>query len=102
MWKKINDICSKRSYNNSNLIPMKQWKTHFQNLLSKEEQTYNFTYKQNKDALMDAPINCQEVKKVLRNLKIAKAAGMDLICNEFLKYGSDTLVLPLVQLLIKL
>ena len=33
----------------------------------------------------------------LKSLKNSKAAGIDLIGNEFLKYGTDILILPMVR-----
>lgn len=42
---------------------------------------------------MDDPISEQEVRDAIRNLKNGKAAGIDEICGEFLKY-SENLILP--------
>ena len=51
---------------------------------------------------LNSPITCKEVKLILKKLKNNKSAGLDLICNEFLKYGSNCLTLPLVKLFNKI
>jgi hypothetical protein len=38
------------------------------------------------------------VRKALKSLKNTKSGGLDLILNEFLKYGAHSLILPLVKL----
>lgn len=48
------------------------------------------------------PFSCREVRSALKALKNSKAAGIDLIKNEFLKYGADVMLLPLVKLFNKI
>ena len=50
------------------------------------------------DQDLNKPFSCKELKLALKSLKNSKAAGIDLIRNEFLKYGADILLLPLVKL----
>ena len=38
------------------------------------------------------------MRKALKSLKNTKSGGLDLILNEFLKYGAHSLILPLVKL----
>jgi hypothetical protein len=38
------------------------------------------------------------VRKALKSLKNNKSGGLDLIRNEFLKYGAHRLIFPLVKL----
>jgi hypothetical protein len=42
------------------------------------------------------------VRKALKSLKNTKSGGLDLILNEFLKYGAHSLILPLVKLFNKI
>ncbi|CAC5407112.1 unnamed protein product [Mytilus coruscus] len=47
---------------------------------------------------LNSPISCKEVRKGLKSLKNNKSGCLDLILNEFLKYGANSLILPLVKL----
>ena len=49
---------------------------------------------------MNSPITCKEVK--IQKLKNGKSAGLDCICNEFLKHGSNILTLSTVKLFNKI
>ena len=51
---------------------------------------------------MNSSITCKEVKIAIKKLKNDKSAGLDLICNEFLKHGSNILTLPIVKLFNKI
>ena len=42
------------------------------------------------------------MRKALKSLKNTKSGGLDLILNEYLKYGAHSLILPLVKLFNKL
>lgn len=42
------------------------------------------------------------MRKALKSLKNTKSGGLDLILNEFLKYGAHSLILPLVKLFNKI
>ena len=50
------------------------------------------------DQNLNKPFSCKELKLALKSLKNSKAAGNDLIRNEFLKYAADILLLSLVKL----
>lgn len=60
-------------------------------LLNLEEDSIN-----NKD--LDFAFTCKEVKDGIKNLKRNKQPGIDFIHNEFLIFGKDILLLPIVNL----
>ena len=47
---------------------------------------------------LNSPIKCEEVVNGIKKLKLGKAAGIDLIMNEFLKAGSNVLAKPITKL----
>ena len=47
---------------------------------------------------LDFPFNCAEVRKGILKLKNNKQPGIDLVPNEFMKYGINKLLLPIVNL----
>jgi hypothetical protein len=51
---------------------------------------------------LDFPFTCSEIKKGIRKLKNGKKEGPDLILNEFIKTGSQTMTLTLVKLFNKI
>ena len=51
---------------------------------------------------LDFPFTCSEIKKGIRKLKNGKKEGSDLILNEFIKTGSQTMTLTLVKLFNKI
>jgi len=51
---------------------------------------------------LDFPFTCQEVKKGVLKLKSNKQPGIDLIPNEFIKFGLNQLLLPIVNLFNKI
>jgi hypothetical protein len=51
---------------------------------------------------LDFPFTCAEIKKGIRKLKNGKKEGSDLILNEFIKTGSQTMTLTLVKLFNKI
>jgi hypothetical protein len=51
---------------------------------------------------LDFPFTCFEIKKGIRKLKNGKKEGPDLILNEFIKTGSQTMTLTLVKLFNKI
>ena len=46
----------------------------------------------------DYPFTCKEVHSGITKLKNNEQPGLDLILNEFIKYGKDILLLPIVKL----
>ena len=51
---------------------------------------------------LDVPFTCKEIKDGIKRLKTDKTGGPDLILNEFIKAGSNTLVLTLTKLFNKI
>ena len=51
---------------------------------------------------LDFPFTCFEIKKGIRKLKNGEKEGPDLILNEFIKTGSQTMTLTLVKLFNKI
>ena len=51
---------------------------------------------------LDFPFTCFEIKKGIHKLKYGKKEGPDLILNEFIKTGSQTMTLTLVKLFNKI
>lgn len=47
---------------------------------------------------LDFPFTCSEIKKGIRKLKNGKKEGLELILNEFIKTGSQTMKLTFVKL----
>lgn len=47
---------------------------------------------------LDFAFTCKEVRKHINKLKNNKQPGIDLILNEFIKYGGEILLLPIVKL----
>ena len=48
---------------------------------------------------LDYAFNCKEIRQGISKLKNNKQPGPDQLLNEFIKYGCDILLLPLVKLL---
>ena len=51
---------------------------------------------------LDVSFTCKEIKDGVKRLKAGKTRGPDLILNEFIKDGSNTLVLTLTKLFNKI
>ena len=98
-WKLIDRIkyVDKRT---ENPININDWLKHFKNLLTENPtEPKDFSFKPDTYVdILNSPINCKEVKCAIKQLNNSKSAGIDLINNEFLKYGSSTLVLPIVKI----
>ena len=47
---------------------------------------------------LDYAFNCKEIRQGIFKLKNHKQPGLDQVHNEFIKYGRDILLLPLVKL----
>ena len=50
----------------------------------------------------DVPFTCKEIKNGIKGLKGGKSGGPDLILNEFIKVGLNTLALTLTKLFNKI
>ena len=57
-------------------------------------------YVNNKD--LDYALLCNEIRDGIKRLKKNKQPGIDLIYNEFIIYGKDILLLPIVNLFNKI
>ena len=98
-WSTIDNIKNTKKTNH-NPISITQWDTYFRGLLNSENTPGNFpdiSSKIKDDSVLNAPFNCKEIKQALATLKNKKSTGIDLIRNEFLKFGSSILVLPIVN-----
>jgi hypothetical protein len=63
-------------------------------LLNGDSSTYSSYEILDKDTIpcpLDFPFTCSEIKKGIRKLKNGKKEGSDLILNEFIKTGSQTM-----------
>ena len=103
LWKAINNI-KRSNITQNNPIRFEEWDQHFKKLLHRDNSNLNLDTTAaptlNQENLNE--VTCKEVKLILKKLKNNKSAGLDLICNEFLKYGSNCLTLPLVKLFKKI
>ena len=104
-WKTLDKV-KNLDVKENNPINMKNWQEYFKSLLNSDDRKNDMTVNQNSeftpnthnDCGLNKPCSCKEIKIALKSLKNSKAEGIDLIRNEFLKYGSDIVVLPLVKL----
>ena len=104
-WKTLDEI-KNLDGRESNPKSLNAWQDYFHSLLNSDQGTTDRTVNENlnenatTDTLtnedLNKPFTCKEVKIALKALKNSKAAGIDLIKNEFFKYGTDIIVLPLV------
>ena len=85
-WKTFNN--TRTSNMKKNEIPKKEWMEHFRKLLS-DKNHYSLKLETSTqpvtDMLLDCPITIDELSKVLKNLKLNKTAGPDLLPNEIYK-----------------
>ena len=106
LWRTINRI-KRANEKQDNPITFDEWDQHFKKLLEDDshfKETMADSHLNNADVNeeMNSPITCKEVKIAIKKLKNGKSAGLDLICNEFLKHGSNILTLPIVKLFNKI
>ena len=97
-WKTLDKV-KNLDVKENNPINLHAWQEYFKSLLNSEEGITDMTVNQNldrditPDTYNDQDLNkgfsCKELKLALTSLKNSKAAGIDLIRNEFLKYGAD-------------
>jgi len=92
-------------------IDMNSWYEHFKAVLSEgkvdieNETNIEESASAENDVhvpQLDDPISEEEVRRALRNLKHGKAAGLDQVCGEFLKYAGDVVCPFLTHLFNKL
>jgi len=101
-WKTI-DKLKQDTKIQENPISISAWTEYLKELYANNDDGDNFDLTElekenihNKD--LDFAFNCKEVREGIKNLKRNKQPGIDLIHNEFLIFGKDILLLPIVNL----
>ena len=103
-WNRINKY-KKRDNLTDSIIPPSDWEDHFKKLLTTDE---NFECKlcpemsSVNNCNLDIPFTCKEIKDGIKTLKSGKTPGIDLILNEFIKAGANTLALTISKLFNKI
>jgi hypothetical protein len=84
-------------------ISIDEWVNHYKSLLQMNGEQFDKLAETetqfHNDTPLDFPFTCKEVKTCISSLKLNKKEGIDLILNEFIKYGSSILLTTLVKLL---
>ena len=97
-WKTLNHLHNKSS-DSTNPIPLSTWYDYLSELYSENNSDLDLTdLETNTECPLDFPFTCKEVRSGILKLKNNKQPGIDLILNEFMKYGKDILLLPIVKL----
>ena len=85
---------------------MHEWIDHYKSLLNDNKDSFNSNLNEgdlpSTPCPLDFPFTCAEVKLGIRKLKNGKKERPDLIQNEFIKAGTQTLSLTLVKLFNKI
>ena len=97
-WRTVDQLKNKSS-DNSNPSNMSTWYNYLSNLYEEKSPDLDLTdLELNTAGPLDYPFTCKEVRSGIAKLKNNKQPGLDLILNEFIKYGKDILLLPIVKL----
>lgn len=97
-WKTLDHLKNKSS-DNTNPITMSTWYDYLSELYSENNSDLDLAdLEMNTECPLDFPFTCKEVRSGITKLKNNKQPGIDLILNEFMKYGKDILLLPVVKL----
>jgi hypothetical protein len=106
-WKCIKKITSKKIAQNPNITPQ-DWITYFKNLLNIKSTNNKYSdyidnsleviEKQNSDGPLDHCFDIKELESVFKCIKSGKSAGPDLVTNEMIKFGGNTLHLAVIHL----
>ena len=97
-WKTLDNLI-KKDTQPSNPISMAPWYSYLSNLYSENNDDLDLTKLEIvTTGPLDFPFTCKEVRKCISKLKYNKEPGLDLIHNEFIKLGTEILLLPLVKL----
>ena len=100
IWKTIDEL-KKDIKTQENPISLSSWTTYFKELY--DDKTVQLDLSQLEENNLnikdlDYAFTCKEVKDSIKKLKKNKQPGIDLIHNEFLIYGKNVLLLPIVNL----
>lgn len=89
-WKAVKEIRNHK-FQISSVLSADNFKIHFENLLNPSHSSLEMSYAPNwnTDAILDREISMDELKYVLKNLKMNKAPGEDRIPYEHIVYASD-------------
>lgn len=97
-WKTLDHLSNKKS-NNTNPITLSSWYNYLSELYSEKNSDLDLSKLDvNTMCPLDYPFNCKEIRTGIVKMKNNKQPGLDLILNEFIKYGKDILLLPIVKL----
>ena len=97
-WKTLDQLKNKSS-DKTNPISMSTWYDYLTELYSEKNPELNLNdLEMNTEGPLDFPFTCKEVRSGITKLKNNKQPGIDLILNEFIKFGKDILLLPVVKL----
>lgn len=87
-------------------ISIDEWVNHYKSLLQMNGEQFDKLAETetqfHNETPLDFPFTCKEVKTCISSLKLNKKEGIDLILNEFIKYGSSILLTTLVKLFNKI
>ena len=101
-WRTIDNL-SDKGRDTSNPIKLSEWFNYLSDLYSEDNPNLNLeTLEQITKGPLDYAFNCKEVKQGISRLKNNKQPGLDQVLNEFIKSGSNILLLPLVKLFNKI
>ena len=103
-WKTIDNL-RKGVQIQDNPISLSSWTLYMQKLYNEANANIDLSqlekgYVNNKD--LDYAFVCNEIRDGIKRLKKNKQPGIDLIYNEFIIYGKDILLLPIVNLFNKI
>ena len=99
-WKTI-DKLKKDTKTQENPISLSSWTTYLKELYDDKTEQLDLSQLEESNLNikdLDNAFTCKEVKDSIQKLKKNKQPGIDLIHNEFLIYGKNVLLLPIVNL----
>lgn len=99
-WKTINNL-KKNTNREENPIPLSEMSNYLKKLYEENNTDLDISkieIENINNKHLDYAFICKEVRDGIKKLKKNKQPGIDLIYNEFLLYGKDLLLLPIVNL----
>jgi len=104
-WNAVKESSSQEK-NMTTPISIDEWVNHYKSLLQMNGEKFDKLAETetqfHNETPLDFPFTCKEVKTSISSLKLNKKEGIDLILNEFIKYGSSILLTTLVKLFNKI